>query len=131
MRTKTLFLVAPVAAGVVLGPVPAASAEPQYGTRDRPLESQRYETLRALAHHLDETARGALEGATDDAHHGASAAARRASSIPPPVLDKTREGWASRAPRPAAGRAVMGGTRPRGARPSCGHGAVGLAPPGV
>ena len=81
MRTKTLFLVATVAAGVVLGPLPAASAETQYGTRDRPLETQRYETLRALAHHLDETARGALEGATDDAQHGASSAARFLSSI--------------------------------------------------
>lgn len=73
MRTKTRFLVATVAAGVLLGAsLQAASAETQYGTRDRPLEGQRYETLRALAHHLGQTARGALEGAADDAQRGAS-----------------------------------------------------------
>ena len=46
--------------------------ESQYGTPDRPLEGQRYETLRALAHRLDETARGALEGAADDAQRRSS-----------------------------------------------------------
>jgi len=59
---KTIFLVATVAAGfLLLGAAP-----------DRPLEGRRYETLRALAHHLDETARGALEGAGDDGRRGAS-----------------------------------------------------------
>jgi hypothetical protein len=73
MRTKTLFLVATGAAGVLLGAwLPAASAETPYGTRDRPLEGQRYETMRGLAHHLGETARGALEGATNDAQRETS-----------------------------------------------------------
>ena len=73
MRIKTLFLVAPGAAGVLLGlSWQASSAETQYGTRDRPLEGQRYETLRALASRLGETARGALEGAADDARRGES-----------------------------------------------------------
>src|SRR3989304_2298665 len=92
MRTKTLFLVATVAAGVVLGPLPAASAETQYGTRDRPLETQRYETLRALAHHLDETARGALEGATDAAEPGAGgAAAHVVAALSGPRLQEFRQ----------------------------------------
>jgi len=82
MRTKTLFLVATGAAGVLLGPsLRAASAETPYGTRDRSLEGQRYEKLRALARHLDATARGALEGASDDAQHGTSSEARFLSSI--------------------------------------------------
>ncbi len=82
MRTKTLFLVATVVAGVVLGPaLQTALAQTQYGTLDQPLEGQRYETLRALAHHLDETARGALEGATDEAQRGGSSAASFLSSI--------------------------------------------------
>jgi hypothetical protein len=62
--------------------LPAAPAETQYGTRDRPVEGPRYETLRALAHHLDETARGALEGAADDSQDGTSSSeARILSSI--------------------------------------------------
>src|SRR5712691_4682015 len=83
MRTKTLFLVVTVAASIVLGPsLQTASAETQYGTRDRPLEGQRYETLCALAHHLAETARGALEGAVGDSQDGTSSSeARILSSI--------------------------------------------------
>jgi hypothetical protein len=79
MRTKTLFLVATGAAGVLLGAsVQAAAPETEYGTRDRPLEGQRYETLRALAQHLGETARlAALEGAADDAQRGASSSGDR------------------------------------------------------
>lgn len=69
---KTTFLIGTIAAGVLLASLPAASGEAAYGTRDRPLEGQRYETLRALANHLDETTRGALEGAADQAHRGAS-----------------------------------------------------------
>jgi hypothetical protein len=73
MRTNTLLLVVAGAAAVLLGAsLPAVSAETQYGTRDRPLDGPRYETLRALAHHLGETARGALDGAADDARRGAS-----------------------------------------------------------
>ena len=71
--TRTLLRVGTIAAGVLLGAsLSASSAETPYGTRDRPLEGQRYETLRALANHLHETARGALEGAADDGRRGAS-----------------------------------------------------------
>jgi hypothetical protein len=79
MRPKTVFLVAMVTAGLLLCLV--ASAQTEYGTRDRPLEGQRSETLRALARYLDETARGALEGATYEALHGTSSEARFLSSI--------------------------------------------------
>lgn len=73
MRKETLFLVAIPAAGILLGAsFAAASAETPYGTHDRPLDGLRYETLRALANHLDETARGALEGAADDSRDGTS-----------------------------------------------------------
>jgi hypothetical protein len=73
LATKTLGLIGTVAAGVLLGAsLLASSAEGPYGTRDRPLEGQRYETLRALANHLDQTTRGALEGAADEARRGAS-----------------------------------------------------------
>jgi hypothetical protein len=72
--SKRSLLAGAVAAGMLLAPpLPAAAAETPYGTRARPLEGQRYETLRALAHHLAETARGALEGAADESHRGASA----------------------------------------------------------
>jgi len=74
--------VAIVAAVVLVGPsLQAASADVQHGTRDRPLEGRRYATLRALAHHLAETARGALEGADDDAQRGTASTARFLWSI--------------------------------------------------
>lgn len=72
MRTLTLRLVVAGAVGVLLGAPLSAAPVARYGTGDRPLEGQRYETLRALAHHLGETARGALEGAVDDARRGRS-----------------------------------------------------------
>jgi hypothetical protein len=82
MRTKTFVLVATVAAGLGLGAsAQTAWAETWKGPGDRPLGSQRYETLRALARHLDETAQGALEGAVDDARHGTSSDSRYLSSI--------------------------------------------------
>jgi hypothetical protein len=71
--TRTFVLVGAVGALVLLGPsLSLASAEAAYGTPNRPLAGPRYETLRALARHLDETARGALEGASDDARRGRS-----------------------------------------------------------
>jgi hypothetical protein len=82
MRTKSLLLVATLAGGIVRGlSLQAGSAETPYGPRAGPLEGPRYQTLRALAHHLDETARGALEGAIDDVQHGASSEARFLTSI--------------------------------------------------
>ena len=71
MRTKHWCLVAAGAAALVVGPsMPAGAAESLHGTRDRPLEGPRYETLRALARNLDDTAQGALEGASDEAQQG-------------------------------------------------------------
>lgn len=60
------------AVSVVLlaGASPAPGAEPSEGTRARPLTGDRYQTLRGLARYLDQTAQGALEGATDDVQHG-------------------------------------------------------------
>ena len=55
----------------------AAPAETPYGTPGRPLEGRRYQTLRALAQHLEETARGALEGAADDAQRQPSSSDAR------------------------------------------------------
>lgn len=70
---RTLLIAGTVTAGLFLGPgLARAAPEARYGVAGRPLEGQRYETLRALAHHLDETARGALEGASDDGRRGAS-----------------------------------------------------------
>jgi hypothetical protein len=82
MRAKTLLLVATAAGGIVLGAsLQAGSAETPYGTQDGPLEGQRYQTLRVLALHLDQTAGGALEGAINDVQHGASSEARFLASI--------------------------------------------------
>jgi hypothetical protein len=82
MKTRTLCLVASGAVAALLGPSQQASAESQYGTSQRRLEGQRYETLRALAHHLDATAGGALEGASDAAQQaGSSTEARFLASI--------------------------------------------------
>src|SRR5436190_23599144 len=82
MRTKTLLLVATIAAGLVLGASsPTASEDIWKGPGDRPLVSQRYGTIRALARHLDETAQSELEGASGDTRHGASSDARYLSSI--------------------------------------------------
>jgi hypothetical protein len=38
----------------------------RFGTRERPLEGRRYETMRALAHYLDERAAYAAEQASDE-----------------------------------------------------------------
>jgi hypothetical protein len=68
-----------VAACVLFGAI--ARAEAPYGTRERPLEGQRLETLQALAGHLDETVGGAVEGAADEAQRGVDSAARLLSAI--------------------------------------------------
>jgi len=80
MRTKTWFLIATVAAGVLGLSLQALSEEARTGARDR-LEGRRYETLRGLVRHLDESARGALVAATHDAEGRASSAARWLPSI--------------------------------------------------
>jgi hypothetical protein len=73
MKTKISVLAA--GAGLILlgCAVQTASAQSSiYGTRNRPLEGRRYETMRALAHYLDETSQSALQTAVDDAQQGAS-----------------------------------------------------------
>jgi hypothetical protein len=73
MNAKISFLA--VSAGLMLiGPaVQTASAQDViYGTRNRPLEGRRYETMRALAHYLDQTSQDALQQAVADARRGAS-----------------------------------------------------------
>ena len=72
MSARNSFLA--VGAGLMLmGPAAQlASAQVVYGTRNRPFEGRRYETMRALAHYLDETAQNALRTATADARRGAS-----------------------------------------------------------
>lgn len=44
----------------------------RFGTRERPLEGRRYETMRALAHYLDERAQHAANQAIDDSHRGSN-----------------------------------------------------------
>jgi hypothetical protein len=60
----------PLSVILMAGAWPATADEPSNGTRPGPLVGERYRTLRALAQYLDRTARGALEGATDDVRHG-------------------------------------------------------------
>jgi hypothetical protein len=72
MKTKSLLLSG--CAGILVLGSAAQTVYAQsviYGTRNRPLEGRRYETMRALAHYLDETAQSALETAVDDARRGA------------------------------------------------------------
>jgi hypothetical protein len=80
MSTRSLSLL--TAALVLAGAAWSASAaEMPYGTTDRPLQGQRYTKLRELAQHLDQTAKGALEGTDDETRRGTSAAARLLSSV--------------------------------------------------
>ena len=68
MKPRTTFLAA--SAGILLlgAGVPIASAQADiYGTRQRPLEGRRYETMRALAHYLDESSQSALDTFTEAA----------------------------------------------------------------
>lgn len=47
-----------------------AFAQTTYGTYEQPLEGRRYETIRALANYVDETAKDAYDTAREDARHG-------------------------------------------------------------
>jgi hypothetical protein len=80
MRMNRLFVIV-MGAGILMGLATWVSGETLYGTRDRPLSGERYDILRALARHVDETAQGAVEGATDDAKRGTRTSARFLSSI--------------------------------------------------
>jgi len=82
MERPTTLLAATAAAGVFLtgGFLRTASAI-DAGTRARQLLGTRYETMLALAHYLDETAQGALEGADDEVRRGSTSDARFLSTI--------------------------------------------------
>jgi hypothetical protein len=85
MTLRGLLVTAATTAILVGSSVQAVSAEGSYGTRERPLEGLRYETLRTLARQLDDSARGTLDGAELDhatsAGDGAPSAARSLPSI--------------------------------------------------
>ena len=84
MHARLSPLVAVVAAGILMScPVVLAAAPPAllYGTAQRPLAGPRFQKMRALARYFDVTAQGALEGAVDDARHGASSDASFLFSI--------------------------------------------------
>ena len=49
---------------------PSAIAQTTYGTYEQPLEGRRFETLRALANYVDESAHDAYDAAREDARHG-------------------------------------------------------------
>jgi hypothetical protein len=82
MKTPSRLL-ACMATGALLLAAPArwaTSAEP-VGSQDSPVAGSRYPTLRLLAHYLDETAQGLLEGASDATLHGTPEEGRFLSSI--------------------------------------------------
>ena len=72
MKARNGFLVA--GAMIFLGPaIPIVSAQTiLYGTRERPLEGRRYETMRALSHYLDESTQAALDTFTEAAKRRSS-----------------------------------------------------------
>ena len=50
--------------------VASASAQTVWGTYEQPLEGRRFETMRALAHYLDEAAQDALAGTLQTRRRG-------------------------------------------------------------
>jgi hypothetical protein len=83
MERPTTFLAVTAAAGVFLtgGFVRSAFAKADAGIRAHQLLGARYETMLALAHYLDRTAQGALEGADDEVRRGSPSDARFLSAI--------------------------------------------------
>ena len=74
MHVRLSSLAALVAAGILMScPVVLAADPPALlGTASRPLAGPRLQKMRLLARYFDTTAQGALEGAVDDARHGAT-----------------------------------------------------------
>src|SRR5689334_5532069 len=81
VTTRRAAAAAVMAVLLVALPQGPAAGDALFGTRGRPLAGPRHDLVSALARHLDETARGALEGATDDARRGGRTSARFLSSI--------------------------------------------------
>ena len=67
--------------GAAPGPASAQSFQFRFGTRSRPLAGRSYETMRALAHYLDQLADHAAIEAQDQAHHGTAAEASAIDAI--------------------------------------------------
>jgi hypothetical protein len=59
----------------------AASAQVVWGTYEQPLEGRRFETMRALAHHLDEAAQDALAGIVQARRRGTAADRRYITAV--------------------------------------------------
>ena len=86
MKRAISFLA--LGAGIILLGAAARDAVAQggyYGTRTRPLEGRRYESMRALSHYLDQTTQDALQMATIDARRG-----RSERSVLPAIRDFAR-----------------------------------------
>ena len=83
MEGPKTFLAATAAAGVFLtgGFARTSSAQDDPGIRAHQLVGARYDTMIALAHYLDVTAQGALEGADDEVRRGSPSGARFLSTI--------------------------------------------------
>ena len=79
MKTMSSFA---AAAALLLPFAGPASGAARYGTQDQPLAGARYQTMLALAGHLDSTAQGALDGAVQDARRGTGSESR--------ILSQTR-----------------------------------------
>lgn len=80
MRTIGVLSSAATAVLLLAGAGPMAAAEP-VGSPESPLAGPRYATMRLLAHSLDETTQGLLDGASDAALHGSPEEARFLLSI--------------------------------------------------
>src|SRR5207244_13054208 len=61
---------APVAVAALAAGAGRASAQTVWGTYEQPLEGRRFETMRALAHYLDEAAQDALAGTLQTRRRG-------------------------------------------------------------
>ena len=63
---SALALVGALSLSSMAPPVSAAVLQFQFGTPSRPIQGRRYETMRRLAHYLDEVSQHAYSEATDD-----------------------------------------------------------------
>jgi hypothetical protein len=82
MRTyiKRMALAAATVVALTAG-AGRASAQTVWGTYDQPLEGRRFETMRALAHYLDEAAQDALAGTVQARRRGTPADRRYITAV--------------------------------------------------
>jgi len=80
MRRRKMGLGALVVVTLAAG-AGAASAQVVWGTYEQPLEGRRFETMRALAHHLDEAAQDALAGIVQARRRGTAADRRYITAV--------------------------------------------------